>query len=39
MNSTLSRIVASVLLAGTLLAPGMLHAETKRAITHIAGDL
>ena len=39
MLPTGSRILAALCLAGLLLAPGFAHAQAKRAITHIAGDL
>ena len=39
MKPAVSRVFAAVCLAAALLAPGTLHAQAKRAITHIAGDL
>ena len=39
MKPAVSRVFAAVGLAAALLAPGTLHAQAKRAITHIAGDL
>ena len=39
MVPALLRVFAAMCLAATLLAPAMLHAQAKRAITQIAGDL
>ena len=39
MKPAVSRVFAAVCLAAALLAPNVLHAQAKRAITHIAGDL
>ncbi|MDE0029687.1 MAG: MBL fold metallo-hydrolase [Deltaproteobacteria bacterium] len=39
MKSAVLRIFALMCLIGTLLAPGVLHAQAKRAITQITGDL
>ena len=39
MKPTVLRTIAALCLVGALLAPGMLHAQAKRAITQIAGDL
>ena len=39
MKPAVSRVIAAVFLAAVLLAPGALHAQAKRAITRIAGDL
>ena len=39
MKPAVSRVIAAVFLAAALLAPGALHAQAKRAITRIAGDL
>ena len=39
MNPVVPRAFAAVCLAAALLVPGTLHAQAKRAITHITGDL
>ena len=39
MKQAVSRACAAVCIAAALLVPGTLHAQAKRAITHIAGDL
>ncbi|MCY4498077.1 MAG: hypothetical protein OXC14_12400 [Rhodospirillaceae bacterium] len=39
MKPVTSRAFAVACLAVTLLVPGASHAQAKRAITHIAGDL
>lgn len=39
MKPTVLRAIAALCLVGALLAPGMLYAQAKRAITQIAGDL
>ena len=39
MKPVVSRIFAAVCLAAALLSAGTLHAQDKRAITHIVGDL
>ena len=39
MKRAVSRACAAVCVAAALLVPGTLHAQAKRAITHIAGDL
>ena len=39
MKPLVSRVCAAACLAAVVLVPGTLHAQAKRAITHIAGDL
>ena len=39
MKPLVSRVCAAACLAAVALVPGTLHAQAKRAITHIAGDL
>jgi len=39
MTPLVSRVCAALCLIAVVLVPGTLHAEAKRAITHIAGDL
>ena len=39
MEPAMSRIFAVACFAAALLAPGVVHAQAQRAITHIAGDL
>ena len=39
MRRLVSRVCAAACLAAVVLVPGTLHAQAKRAITHIAGDL
>ena len=39
MKRLVSRVCAAACLAAVVLVPGTLHAQAKRAITHIAGDL
>ena len=39
MKPLVSQVCASACLAAAVLVPGTLHAQAKRAITHIAGDL
>ena len=39
MKRLVSRVCAAACLAAVALVPGTLHAQAKRAITHIAGDL
>ena len=39
MKPLVSQVDAAACLAAVALVPGTLHAQAKRAITHIAGDL
>ena len=39
MKRLVSRVCAAACLAAVAVVPGTLHAQAKRAITHIAGDL
>ena len=39
MRRLVSRVCAAACLAAVVRVPGTLHAQAKRAITHIAGDL